>query len=208
MISLVMIAVLPGFCEEVTHRGLLVNGFAPRIGVMRAVMMSAILFGLMHMNIIQCFYAAILGYFMALAMLATRSIWTPIIIHFTNNAMGTYLTYAGAYGWFGGDVLTRLFDFLGGMATIFILAFFIILYFVIVAIIHKFSRENYIKDRRHSEQGPILYRGGGMGAIRYYLMGGVVTKRDPLRPLEKTLIYGIVFLGVVITGMTLVWGFL
>jgi len=213
LISLVLIAVLPGLCEETAHRGLLMRGFAPRIGIMKAVLFSAVIFGLMHLNIVQCIYAAVLGYIMALAVLATRNIWTAVIMHFMNNAIGVYISYAGTNGWFGGNIFNGLMDFLSSLGLFYFIAYillFVGVYMGLMAIIHKFARENYLKDHAHTEGGapPIPARLKGGAAVKFYLTSGQPANREPLRPIEKTLFAGIIFLGTLITAMTLIWGFL
>ena len=47
---------------------------------------------------------------------------------------------------------------------------------------------------------------GKFKAIRFYLEGQ--RKPQKLRPGEKTIVFGIVFLTALVTGMTLVWGLL
>ena len=207
LVALTLIAVLPGFCEEVTHRGMLLKGFAGRIGVLRAVMLSSLLFGLMHLNIVQFFYAAILGYLMALVVMATKNIWPAIIEHFMNNALGVYFMFANQYGWIGGNFNSVFGDFL---ARFFILIPLLIvgLYFSIIGIIHKLAREKFIEDNAKLEEPRPLHPHRGMRAINYYITADENKNRPPLDPLERTLIYGIVFLGVGVTAMTLVWGFL
>lgn len=208
LIALVMGAVLPGVCEEVTHRGMLLRTFSGRFGALRAVMLSSIMFGLLHMNIVQVFYTAVLGYIMALAILATRSIWTGIILHFVNNALATYPGYAESNGWFMGDMMTYISNFIGNYFFLFILVFYL-LYLVIMQIIQYFARENYIKDNLHSEQGAQIPRNlRGRKAINFYLTIGEQKPKSELRPIEKALLYGIIFGGVVITTMTMIWGFL
>ena len=201
-VVLIMTAVLPGFCEEVAHRGFLVKGFASRIGIMNAVFLSSVLFGLMHLNIVQVFYAGVLGYLMCLAVVATRNIWPAIIIHFMNNALATYI------GFFGSGLFNWFANFMGSMPLLFYFAFFIGMYFIIIAIIHKLARDNFIKDNAKREVPLPLHRSKTMMAIKYYVTAGEPKKREPLSPLEMTLICSIVFLGTVITIMTLVWGFL
>ena len=212
-ITLALVAVLPGLCEEVAHRGLLLRGFSSRIGVIKAVLFSSIIFGLMHLNIVQCIYAAVLGYIMALAVLATRNIWTAVIMHFMNNAIGVFISFASANSWFGGNILKSLMNIIasfGFASFIFYLLFLVGLYFALIAIIHRFARDNYIKDHSHTEQGapPLPAKLKGATAINYYLTAGKPINREPLRPIEKTLFAGIIFLGTIITVMTLVWGFL
>jgi membrane protease YdiL (CAAX protease family) len=208
LIGLMLIAVLPGICEEVAHRGLLLRGFAARIGIMKAVMFSSIIFGLMHLNIVQAVYAAVLGYMMALAVLATRNIWTAVIMHFMNNAIGVCLSFAS------GNLLGDLFGFVESMFGIFFFIIYILIfigvYMGLMAIIHKFARENYIKDHAHTEEGapPIPAKLKGGAAVKFYLTVNQPVNREPLRPLEKALFAGIIFLGTLVTAMTLVWGFL
>jgi membrane protease YdiL (CAAX protease family) len=93
MLSLFLIGVLPGICEETAHRGMLLNGFRQKVGIVRAVLLSSILFGLMHMSIYQVFYTTILGFVMGVAVVATRNIWVGVIMHFMNNAINTYLSF-------------------------------------------------------------------------------------------------------------------
>lgn len=217
-ITLFFIAVLPGVCEEVTHRGFLLGGFIKRLGVMRAVFFTSLLFGFMHLNIVQFFYAAILGYIIALAVLATRSLWVGIIMHFMNNGVGTYFSFASRNGWPGGNFLQDLImAFAGAGLLVFVLLVGLIA-FAIMKIIHMFARENFLKGRieeyeRTGEQGQVFMRPGmtWLGKMKAYLeydFNGNSTRRQKLNAKEATLFYGIIFLGSIITIFTLVWGFL
>jgi len=51
LIGIIIVGVLPGVCEEVSNRGILMRGFMIKLGVWRAVLLSSLMFGLMHMNI-------------------------------------------------------------------------------------------------------------------------------------------------------------
>lgn len=86
-------ACLPGLCEEILHRGLILNGCKKEGYTRYGLICSSILFGLLHLNILQFFYATILGFCMGLAVLATDSIWTGVICHFTNNFLSVYFSY-------------------------------------------------------------------------------------------------------------------
>jgi membrane protease YdiL (CAAX protease family) len=207
-ISLFLIAVLPSLCEETAHRGLLLRGIGERLGVMRAVTLSAVIFGLMHLNIVQCFYAAVLGYLMALAVMATRTIWTAVIMHFLNNAIGTYISFANENGWIGGDILADISNFFGGTSIILFIVFFYALHKAIVAVIYIFARENFIKDNKIDGEAVTLPAVRSVASIKYYLTSGKPKNFEKLRPIEKSLLFGIIFLGAVVTVMTLVWGFL
>ena len=110
ILQVVLVALLPAVCEETTHRGLLIHGYS-MLGIKRAVIYSSLMFGLMHLNINQFFYATILGFLIALSTLMSKSIIPAIIIHFMNNFISTYISFAQANKWFGHE----LFNLLDGM---------------------------------------------------------------------------------------------
>ena len=94
-VELFVTAVLPGICEEVAHRGMLLNGYK-KTGTKKAIILSGFLFGLMHLNIEQFFFASIIGIFFGFVAFFTDSIFPTMIMHFTNNAMSTFMGYASA----------------------------------------------------------------------------------------------------------------
>ena len=100
LLDLVFIAMLPGMFEEFSHRGMLMSGFS-KLGSFRAVLLSGLLFGLMHLNITQFFYAFVVGMLLASVALVTKSIWPSVIIHFINNGLNTYIDYAESANIFG-----------------------------------------------------------------------------------------------------------
>jgi len=211
LFSVCLFAVLPGLCEETAHRGLLLHVFKNKFGIMKAILFSSILFGLMHMSITQFFYTAIMGYFMAMSVIAMRSIWTGVIIHFMNNAIGTYMGFASDNGWVFGDFYQQFGNFIGQFGGIITLVLIVIVtYVLIIRIIHMFAKENFIKDHLHDEGGAKIPRFKGMPAVKYYFGEplGTRKKKIDLGAAEKALFYGIFFFGTVITVMTLYWGFL
>lgn len=92
-VSIVLVAILPGFCEEFVHRGLLVRGFS-ELGVKKTIIYSGLLFGLMHLNISQFFYATLIGCLLVVLVMASGSIIPAMIVHFMNNFINVYLSYA------------------------------------------------------------------------------------------------------------------
>ena len=77
-------AIAPAFCEEFLFRGVICNNLRP-YGKTVAVLGSALLFGLMHQNVGQMFYATVAGVVLAVIYLESRSIWAPILLHLFNN---------------------------------------------------------------------------------------------------------------------------
>lgn len=93
LLDIFVSAVLPGICEEFCHRGMLLNG-CKQLGVKKAIILVGLLFGLMHLNITQFFYATLVGIFLTFLVYITGSIIPSMIIHFMNNAIGIYLSFA------------------------------------------------------------------------------------------------------------------
>ncbi len=82
---------LPAFCEEFFFRGLVLRSFGgSRIG---AVLISALLFGLMHGNLQQVFFAFMAGCLFAVVVEISDSLLPAMLLHFLNNAIAMVLTY-------------------------------------------------------------------------------------------------------------------
>lgn len=140
LIQLTTVAILPAICEEFLHRGVLLNGLK-EIGIKKAILISSLMFGLLHFNINQFFYATILGMLMALVSVVSKSIYPAMIIHFTNNAISVYLSSAESYGWFGKNFYNYLNNFLqSNNAFLTFLACFAFLVLVVVLLIYLVSK--------------------------------------------------------------------
>lgn len=140
LIQLTTVAILPAICEEFLHRGVLFNGLK-EIGIKKAILISSLMFGLLHFNINQFFYATILGMLMALVSVVSKSIYPAMIIHFTNNAISVYLSSAESYGWFGKNFYNYLNNFLqSNNAFLTFLACFAFLVLVVVLLIYLVSK--------------------------------------------------------------------
>ncbi|MFN0054026.1 MAG: lysostaphin resistance A-like protein [Planctomycetales bacterium] len=84
-------AVAPALGEELLFRGLIGTGLLARWGLFRGVIITSILFGLLHLNPAQALGVIPIGIAMHLAYLATRSIWAPILIHLLNNSFAALM---------------------------------------------------------------------------------------------------------------------
>lgn len=90
--ALILIALIPCILEESVYRGMFYNEFR-KIRPLAAVVLSGLLFGLMHMNFNQFAYAFVLGCILPLVIEATDSILASMVIHFTINANSTIWMY-------------------------------------------------------------------------------------------------------------------
>lgn len=82
-------AALPALCEEFVYRGILCHEFEHK-GVVRAVLISSIFFGLLHFNLQNLPVYFFCGCMLALVLYATRSVWGAVITHFIYNLFGVF----------------------------------------------------------------------------------------------------------------------
>ncbi len=92
ILSFVATAVTPALVEEFAMRGVLM-GVLRKYGDGFAVIVSALVFGLMHGNLVQIPFAFFLGLFFGYAVIKTGTIWTAVIIHFINNFISISFDY-------------------------------------------------------------------------------------------------------------------
>ena len=92
-VMLFMMAVFGPVCEELVFRGILYRGYLKSGNALKAVLLSSLLFGLIHMNFNQAPYAFALGVSMALLMEATGSLLAPVLMHMVFNAQSVVLMY-------------------------------------------------------------------------------------------------------------------
>ena len=85
ILTLVATSVMAPLCEEIAFRGFLFDGLKGTFPVLKAAAVSAMLFGIMHLNFNQFCYAFVLGMIFALANHASGSTWTSVIMHFLFN---------------------------------------------------------------------------------------------------------------------------
>lgn len=91
-LNLIIIALLPAVVEEFIFRGLILNGYKKR-NPLKAIVLSAFLFGLIHMNINQFSYAFVIGFIFALLAYATGSLLPSIMAHFLINGTSVVMSH-------------------------------------------------------------------------------------------------------------------
>ncbi|OUD16207.1 ABC transporter permease subunit/CPBP intramembrane protease [Thioflexithrix psekupsensis] len=91
-VHLLLIALLPGLCEEFAFRGLLLSSFLRRFSPLWAIVLTAICFGLAHMSLYRFIPTALLGLLLGYVVWKTGSIWLAVIIHTLNNASTLLIT--------------------------------------------------------------------------------------------------------------------
>ena len=91
-VGILIIAVMPGICEELMFRGLLLTAYEKR-GSYRAVVFVSILFGLFHFDITNLAGPVFLGLVFGYYVVRTGSIFAGILAHFLNNLIAELIQY-------------------------------------------------------------------------------------------------------------------
>ena len=92
-LNLITYAIVPGVVEELVFRGWFLGALRP-FGERRALVLSALIFGLAHGNLTQLPFAFILGLLFGFIFLRTGRLWPCMIIHAANNGMSVALSWA------------------------------------------------------------------------------------------------------------------
>lgn len=82
--------------EEIFFRGVIFRGLLKNYSPKTAIIVSAIIFGVIHGNIHQFITASILGMFLAYVYYKTDSIYLAIFIHFINNSLANFLIWGSS----------------------------------------------------------------------------------------------------------------
>ena len=92
-LSVFTTAFLPGLVEEILFRGVLYSRLR-KANPIKGILLSALLFGIAHMNFQQFSYAFFLGIVFGCLLEATDSIFATITAHMIFNGSSILLTYA------------------------------------------------------------------------------------------------------------------
>lgn len=86
LLGLVALAALPALGEEFLVRGALFGSLKSK-GTVYAILLSSLVFGLMHGSPVQFIHQFLIGCIMAYIVYRTECIWGSVLFHFVNNAV-------------------------------------------------------------------------------------------------------------------------
>ncbi|WP_234733150.1 CPBP family intramembrane glutamic endopeptidase [Tellurirhabdus bombi] len=75
--------------EEVLFRGVILDGFLKQYNPAKAIVWSAVLFGIIHLNPAQAVGGFLIGLALGWLYYRTQSLWLCIFLHFVNNALSS-----------------------------------------------------------------------------------------------------------------------
>lgn len=93
-VMLLIFAVGPALGEELIFRGVIGRGLVARWGLWSGVLLTSLMFAVVHGHPVHVIGVIPLGIAMHLVYLATRSFWAPVLLHFLNNSWATIASRA------------------------------------------------------------------------------------------------------------------
>lgn len=92
LLNIFIIGTLPAICEEVMFRGVLQKSFR-EYGTVKAILFTAFLFGLFHMDFQKLLGTFLLGALIGYIVYRTDSLFSGMVAHFTNNSFGVIMAF-------------------------------------------------------------------------------------------------------------------
>lgn len=92
ILGIIVVGLIPCILEETIYRGVFFNEYR-NINPRKAVLLSGILFGLMHLNWNQFVYAFVMGMIFAVVVEASNSLLSTMIIHFMINGTSVVTSF-------------------------------------------------------------------------------------------------------------------
>lgn len=135
---LLMVIAAP-ILEELIFRGIILDGLLKKYSSTKSILISSLLFGLVHLNPWQFVTGLIIGIFSGWVYYRTRSLSYSIIIHASANLSGFIMRYFIDFDSFMDDTLVEMY---GGLSNLIIA---IIGSIIIVAVCVYFLRKEFSK---------------------------------------------------------------
>ncbi|MCX8131759.1 MAG: CPBP family intramembrane metalloprotease [Clostridia bacterium] len=92
IIGVGVVGIAPAICEEALHRGVLLKAYERR-GSIKAVFISAIMFGFFHFDVTNFLSPIFLGILIGYYVLRTNSIFAGVLAHFLHNSILEVIGY-------------------------------------------------------------------------------------------------------------------
>jgi len=92
VVGILIVGVTPSICEEMMHRGIMLSAYERR-GSKKAIVITAIFFGIFHFDITNLLGATFLGLLIGYYVIKTNSIFAGALAHFLNNTINEILQY-------------------------------------------------------------------------------------------------------------------
>ncbi|MDI9468620.1 MAG: CPBP family glutamic-type intramembrane protease [Bacillota bacterium] len=92
LLTTLCVAILVPIAEELLFRGIIAEEIRQVAPDWLAILLSGVIFALVHGNLIQILYVLPLGFILGAAYIWTNTIWVPILIHVVFNFFGSIVS--------------------------------------------------------------------------------------------------------------------
>jgi len=90
-IMVITFCFFPGFTEELFYRGLVLRRFYKVYSPFKALILSSVIFGIMHINPWQAITTTFMGILLGWIYLRYKSIWLCMFLHVLNNLLAIFM---------------------------------------------------------------------------------------------------------------------
>lgn len=150
--ALLCSALLPAVCEEMLFRGAILGAWERR-GTLRALLISSVLFAMLHGSLESFPIQLMLGFVLAYLVINADSLYVGMVYHFVHNAGAILLSTRTTGGLRLGETV---YAYIGGMAGVLMAALRILIVGIIFAVLliaASSEREN--SGRTFERTGPV-----------------------------------------------------
>lgn len=198
MLELLFTATLPAIFEEFVNRGLLYSGYKNSKPKFRVVIITSLMFALMHQNITQIGYTFICGLIAGTMVYYTKSIYPAMFYHFINNAVSVLRQYGRGTG----NILNYLnlfYDKVFDMAVLGIFLFIVAVIAIFILIITL--EEKPEKEQAYKVLDTVIYAPKGADLSFYFNV-----KPVKITLLDNMFLYATIVMNAVVTVISLIFG--
>lgn len=135
--AVLVLCFIPALSEEFLFRGFLMTNLEINIGRIKAVVISGVIFGLMHLNPVNLLTLVIIGIYLGLMTSFSKTIVLPIVLHFLNNLISVSTFYFSDE-----ETIKESFSLLPLNEAFFYLAIGIFGLLIVIYYGYRFSRTN------------------------------------------------------------------
>jgi membrane protease YdiL (CAAX protease family) len=100
ILALITVLLVSPIYEEIIFRGLILNALRERHSETLSIVISAILFSIVHLNLVQCVNTFLIGLILGLIYVKTESLYIVIFAHIFHNMLALKLpTFINGPNW-------------------------------------------------------------------------------------------------------------
>lgn len=135
-LEIIAMVVMAPIVEELLFRGLIYKRCQDYWGEKIAIVVSALIFGLYHMNVVQGIYAFCLGYVLAFMYMKFKNLWIPILFHGIANGISVLISEC--------SYVTKFFELLSS-ELIYEILFTICMLGGLIVVLYKIHPKEFVK---------------------------------------------------------------